>query len=363
MQGPRSPEEHELKKVLQFLNENLRDNTDWNINQEYPTALNTQNLHNMSIIEDDSKIVSHAVIKPIITKTPYAIFRIGAIGSVITDPKYRNQGLSTQNLQNCLAKASGQNCDLVMLWTDQFDFYRRFGFELAGQECSYELTQAFPIENKDARFIKGNRIDPQALLKLYNTHTVNSVRSRDDIQKFLNIPNSNVYTMWSLNNDLLAYAVEGKGADLTNYIHEWGGSVSSLLDLWNFMIRAESKSYRVICPAHALNLRQKLRQYATSEHHGYLGMIRIHEFESIALKIKKAFRAEGLDRLVLEKQHGEVVLGYGTDLYTLNNEVDLVRVLFGPTTTSQLSFMKLETQQILGKILPLPLWVWGWDSI
>lgn len=363
MQGPRSPEANELQDVVNFLNQNLRENISWNINQEYPTALNPQNLHNMSIIEEDNKIVSHAVIKPIITKTPYAIFRIGAIGSVVTDPNYRNKGLSSQNLQNCLSKATAQNCDLVMLWTDQYDFYRRMGFELAGLEYSYELNQPFPIENKEARFVKGTQIDPNAILKIYNQHTVNSVRTTEDISKFFKIPNSNIYTLWSNNNQLLAYSVEGKGADLTNYIHEWGGSVQALMDLWSFMIRTENKSYRIITPQNAINLRKKLMAHCPQEHQGYLGMIRIHDFESIATKVKKAFRAEGLDRLVLEKQNGEVLLGYGTDVYTLNTETDLVRILFGPIHASQLTFMKPETQEQLAKLLPLPLWVWGWDSI
>lgn len=363
MQGPRSPEAHELDQLVQFLSKNLRENTDWQINQEYPTALTPQNLHNMSIIEEDHKIVSHALIKPIITKTPYAIFRLGAIGSVVTDPLHRNKGLSTQNLQNCLAKASAQNCDLVILWTDQYDFYKKFGFELSGFEYTYELNQALPIENKDYKFLKGTQIDPNAMLKVFNQHTVNSVRTADDIQKCLKIPNSNVFTIWNQQNQLMAYAVEGKGADLTNYIHEWGGSVQCLMDLLSYMIQSENKTYTIMTPAHATNLRNKLRMISPVEHKGFLGMIRIHDFESVSNKIKKAFRAEGYDQIVLEKQHGEIVFGYGTDLYTLSSEADLTKMLFGPSQMNELDFMKPETQKILSHLLPLPLWVWGWDSI
>ncbi len=363
MQGPRSPEAHELDKLVQFLNKNLRQNTDWQINQEYPTALTSHNLHNMSIIEDGNEIVSHALIKPIITKTPYAIYRIGAIGSVVTDPNHRNKGLSTQNLQNCLVKATAQNCDFVILWTDQFDYYRKFGFELAGLEFTYEVSQAQPIENKDYKFIKGSQIDPAAMLKVYNQHTVNSVRTVDDIQKCLKIPNSNVFTVWNQNNQLMAYAVEGKGADLTNYIHEWGGSVQCVLDLLSYMIQTENKTYTIMTPAHSINLRNKLKQFCSNEHQGYLGMIRIHDFESVSWKVKKAFKSEGFDQIVLEKKHGEIVFGYGNDLYTLATEADLVQILFGPTNLGQLDFMKKETQNTLGQMLPLPIWVWGWDSI
>lgn len=365
MQGPRSPEAHELDEVVEFLNANLRENSTWTINQEYPTAITLNNIHNMSIItdENDEKIVSHAVIKPIITKTPYAIFRIGAIGSVVTAEAARNQGYSTLNLQNCLAKASAQNCDLVILWTDKFDFYRKFGFELAGFEWTYQISQKRPIQNPELRFVKGVQVDPQAILKTFNQHTVNSVRTVDDVYKYMRIPNSNIYTAWNKQNQLMAYAVEGKGADLQNYIHEWGGQVTSLLDLIQYMIQTENKSYTVMVPAHSVNLRQKLSEVADSAHQGYLGMIRIQDFDSVANKVKRAFRAEGLDLITLEKQHGQIVFGYGSDLYTLDNESDLVQLLFGPLQMEQLGFMKPETQKVLSKMLPLPLWVWGWDSI
>jgi predicted GNAT family N-acyltransferase len=363
MQGPRSPEAHELEKLVQFLDKNLRHDVDWKISQEYPTALTPNNLHNMSIIEENDQIISHALLKPIITKTPHAIFRIGAIGSVVTDPNHRNKGLSTQNLQNCLLKASAQNCDLVILWTDQFEFYKKFGFQLSGLEYTYELSQPMPIENKDYKFIKGSQIDPAAILKVYNQHTVNSVRTVEDIRKCLKIPNSNVYTVWNQHNQIMAYAVEGKGSDLTNYIHEWGGNVQCLMDLFSYMIQSENKKYTIMTPMHSTNLRNKLRMLSPTEHQGYLGMIRIHDFESVSLKVKKAFKSEGLDQIILEKRHGEIVFGYGTDLYTLTSDSDLVQFLFGPTKLDQLDFIKPDTQKILGQLLPLPLWIWGWDSI
>lgn len=105
--NPRSPAPIELNKVIDFLNKNLRLNISWPITKEYPTALSTSNIHNMSIITDDNQeqILAHALLKPFICKTPYTIFKVGAIGSVVTDPAARNQGLSSQNLKNCIAKA------------------------------------------------------------------------------------------------------------------------------------------------------------------------------------------------------------------------------------------------------------------
>lgn len=369
MLKPRSPQQHEFDHVVEFLNHQLRSDSTWPITSEYPTALTPSNIHNMSIITEEGssseqqKILSHALIKPIITKTPYAIYKIGAIGSVVTAPSFRQQGLSTLNMQNCLAKATAQDCDLVILWTDKYEFYQKFGFELAGQENTYIFDTAQAQRTENIRFIKGSQIDPQAILKLYAQHTVGSVRSLDEIQQFLKIPNSQIYTAWSNNNQLLAYAVDGKGADLQTFIHEWGGQVDALIDLISYMVKTENKSYHLMVPKHSKNLRQELDKLNLFYHSGFLGMVRIHNFEAIAAKVKKAFRSEGYEQIILEKRHGQVVFGYGTDLYTLDHEADLAKILFGPTQIEELTFMKPETRQMFSAILPLPLWVWGWDSI
>lgn len=363
MHGPRSPETHEWTQVVDFLNTNLRQNNNWTITSEYPTAFSSNNIHNMSIITEDEKIISHAVLKTLIVKTPYAIFKIGAIGSVFTDPEHRQKGHSRKNIKYCTQLAQKQECDLVILWTDQFEFYRKMGFELAGFDYSYLLENMSPVKNKNLRFVAGNNVDPAALLKLYSQHSVHGVRSLDDFRNYLKIPNSNLFTAWDQNNQLLAYAVEGKGADLINYVHEWAGQVSALLDLFQFIRVQKNNVITVMTPAHATNLRNKLSEVASLSHQGYLGMLKIVNKAALLNKIKKAFRSEGFDKIVLEQQNQHCVLGFGTDLYTLENEADLIQLLFGPLNINTLDFVSHESKQKFASLLPMPLWIWGWDSI
>lgn len=363
MQGPRSPEANELTKLVDFLNNNLRQNNSWPITSEYPTALSASNIHNMSIITEDEKIISHAVLKTLIVKTPHAIFKVGAIGSVVTAPEYRQQGLSRKNIEKCIKMAQNQECDLVILWTDQFDFYRKFGFELAGYDYSYVIDQTLPIEDKTLRFVTGNNVAAEALQKIYSQHTVQALRNTEDFRQFLKIPNSNLYTAWSPQNQLMAYAVEGKGADLVNYVHEWGGKVDALADLFQYIHDQKQSPLTIMTPKHAQNLHRKLDSQNTFKHTGYLGMMKFINLDQTLVKIKKAFRAEGFENIVLEKQGETFLLGFGTDLYTLEKETDLMQLLFGPLETGNLSFMTSEAQDKFSKLLPLPLWIWGWDSI
>lgn len=363
MQGPRSPEAHELSKLVEFLNNNLRENNSWPITSEYPTAISANNIHNMSIITEDEKIISHAVLKTLIVKTPHAIFKVGAIGSVVTAPEYREQGHSRKNIENCIKLAHKQECDLVILWTDQFDYYRKFGFELAGYDYSYVMDQALPIQDKTLRFMTGNNVAPEALQKAYSMHTVQAIRNTEDFRQFLKIPNSNLYTAWSPENKLMAYAVEGKGADLVNYVHEWGGQVDALADLLKHIYSLKQSPLTIMVPQHSQNLHRKLDSLNVFKHVGYLGMMKLINVDQLLTKVKKAFRAEGCENIVLEKQGSAFLLGFGTDLYTLTNEADLLQLLFGPLTSDNLSFMTAEAQEKIGKLLPLPLWIWGWDSI
>ncbi len=363
MQGPRTPNGSELHRVVEFLDNQLRENNTWTIASEYPTALSTANIHNMSIMTDDEKIISHAVLKTFVIKGPHAIFKVGAIGSVVTAPEYRQKGLSTTNIKNCIHLAEKQDCDLVVLWTDQFDFYRKMGFELAGYDYSYVFDNQTDVKNQNLRINVGNNVDPMALSKLYSQHSVHAVRTIEDFRQFLKIPNSNLFTAWDPNNQLLAYAVEGKGIDLVNYIHEWSGQTDALIELFKYIRKQKQQPITIMTPKHSQNLRRRLDEVSEISHQGYLGMMKMVNTESLLNKVKKAFRSEGMEKIIFEKQGNSFLFGYDTDLYTLENESDVLQLIFGPLEVDKIDFISTETKQKLSSLLPLPLWIWGWDSI
>lgn len=364
MEGPRQPKEAELPHVLTFLDKALRSESAWSISAEYPTALTSSNLHNMRIISEEDQVLSHAVMKPMIIKTPQIIFKVGAIGSVVTDDKHRGQGLSTQVIQDCIKLAAEQSCDIVILWTDIFDFYRRIGFELAGSEFSIVIEEEFDTPISNLRFSTDAKVSPEAIHRLYSSHTVNSVRTIEETRKFLSIPKTKVYTAWETNGQLAAYAIEGKGVDLDGYIHEWGGSASKLMALFSFIRTFKKNPYVIICPRHASNLIEQLKKQPITMNEGFLGMIKIVNFDQLSAKIKRAFRAEGIADIVLEKHPNHYLFGIGQDLYTLTNENDLIRFIFGPINYRDFGvFTKEETLQKFEKVLPLDVWIWGWDSI
>ncbi len=276
MEGPRAPSEHELPRVVEFLNKHLRPESAWSITSEYPLALTELNRANIRVILGDNEVLSHAVLKPLYVRGPAGLIKAATIGSVVTSTQHRNQGLSQKILHDCLETSRALSCDIAVLWTNLHDFYRKMGFELAGTEVSIVLEKDLPPITSTHRFMEGAQVSPDALLRLYNSHTVNSLRTADDIQRSLQIPNSRVYTLWDNNNNLLAYAIEGKGADLSGYIHEWGGSVSKIFHLLG-LIRSHSKHERLtlIAPKHSQGLLRRTQELEIPTQDGFLAMIKL----------------------------------------------------------------------------------------
>lgn len=364
MEGPRPLFEHELGDLVRFLSTHLRPTAAWTIADEYPLAIHDSNLNNVRVIKDNDTFLSAAVMKPLIIKSPVGIFKVAAIGSVVTNPLHRNQGFSRQIIDDCINGARAHGCDFAILWTDLFDFYRKLGFELGGTEVSLGMPQNFKCpEIPGLRFVNSTKVDPEAILRLYSQHSAGSVRTADDIRRFLQIPNTKVYTAWDEQNKLQAYAIEGKGVDLGGYIHEWGGGVSKLLPLLKFATQEQKKSLTIITPPHSQNLIRQLKEAGATEHTGVLGMIKVLNPAALLTKVKKYIRSTGVEDVVLEARDGKFYMGYKEEIFTTDSEQDLVRLLFGPLKASDLNAFDKETVEVFERLFPIAMWIWGWDSV
>ncbi len=364
MEGPRPPQPEEMADVISFVDQQLRPQENWSVGEEYPQAFHPNNVKNIRIIRDEKGIQAHALMKYSLTKTPVGLFKAAVIGSVVTAPEARGQGLSRSIIENCLTEAQTQGCDLAILWSDLFDFYQKLGFELAGQEVNLLIEDPWDLPlPPGVRFVKDNKVASEALLKLYTQHRVGCIRTPEDIRNYLRIPNSHLYTLWSANNELLAYAVEGKGADLKDHIHEWGGGVQEIILLLTQVRRSLGRPIRVMAPAHSQNLIRQMVSHGAKTQNGWLGLIKILNLQNILGKVHRYARTLGIADLVLENSSEGYVLGFGENLFQISSEVDLLRLLFGPHKASHFKALDSQTATTLEELLPLPLWFWGWDSV
>ncbi len=363
MSEPRAPRANEYNKIIDFLDNSLRASEPWSISTEYPLALDQKNINNIRIIEEDGKIVSHAVIKILLIKTPIAIFKVAAIGSVVTLPEYRNRGYSSKIIKSCIQLATEQEADIAILWTDIYDFYKKLGFELAGSESALIFHSPFDVEPQNLTFLQTNKVDPQSINKLFSKHSVGTMRNAFDIQTYLKIPKSKLYTAWDHNNQLQAYAVEGRGADLSDYIHEWGGGVSKILSLVSEIRKQKNKTLTLISPSYCTNLIEQATDHGALVNNGFLGMIKIINSRNLFFKIRRYARYLGQEDFILEHNGNEYILGHTGHIFRTTSEKDITQLIFGPQKASELHKFDVETTKILEQTLPIPMWIWGWDSV
>ncbi len=356
MNEPRAPLASEINHVVGFLDKHLRPGHGWSITAEYPHVFQQTNLHNLRIIANQDQVLAHAAIKYLIIKNHLGLFKVAAIGSVVTDPEHRNSGLSQKILESCLQAAEKEGADFAILWTDLYDFYRKFGFELAGTEIGMYID-VLPVPQKPTyRFMKSEKISPEAILRLYSQHTCGTVRAADDVRRFLQIPNSRIYTAWGQQNELVAYAVEGKGADLKGYVHEWGGSVPGLMELFAHVRADHGSAITIIAPVQAQHLIRQMRESGVMCNEGYLGMIKPLSYENLFFKIRRHARNLGIQDFVIEKTESGFLIGTKDDTAAIGSVGELTRLIFGPLDSKRL---KPQFQ----KLFPIPMWVWGWDSV
>lgn len=353
----RSPHVSEITDLVKFLDEQLRPEMPWSIRDEYPAVFADSNRQNLRVITSDGNILAHAAIKYHLIKSVVGVFKVAAIGSVVTSPEHRNQGLSQSILQNCLDSAYADGADFAILWTDLYDFYRKLNFELAGHEISLILEKHLPVElSPGHKVMNTTKVSPENISRLYAQHTLGSIRSSEDIRRYLQIPNTKIYTLWDKDQALKAYAVEGKGADLDSYIHEWGGGVKELIELFAHVRKDQNRTVVVICPASSKNLIQNLRKHDVIYNEGFLGMIKILHHENLFSKVLRYARSLGINDFVLDKVGDEFHIGRGNKVIKTKDVKDLTRLLFGPYDFT-------ENVSILNPVLPIPMWIWGWDSV
>lgn len=364
MEGPRKPNPEELPHLSSFFNQQVPIQGNWSYFDEYPQVFHQRNRDNLRIIVNENEIIAHGATKNTVIKTPFHIFQITVLGSIFTHKDYRHQGHSRKIIESCIEHAKQSGSELMILWTDLVNFYQKFGFELAGTEISAELGDGFNFnEMSPGLQIKKNiKIDPQLILKIYQSHSVFSHRTVEDIKQLMTIPQARIYSAWNAQGVLQAFAVEGKGSDLQGYVHEWGGSVSALMPLFAQMKKDMGK-VMVMCPKHAQNLTRKLESHGAKLHEGVLGMIKIINPKVFTKKIKRASRLKGLSDFVFDYRDGVYYFGRGDDVFQTPDDADIIRLAFGPLKASQIHDFPPQVKEVFEKVFPIPFWIWGWDSI
>ncbi len=108
-----------------------------------------------------------------------------------------------------------------------------------------------------------------------------------------------------------------------------------------------------------------MKSYGYSEIPGYLGMIKILNPSVLLGKVLRAIRHDlAHEDFIFEKRSdGNYYIGNQSNLFKTDSEADIVRLIFGPHKASTIHSFEPQLLELLEKSLPLPMWIWGWDSV
>ncbi|MEK6580311.1 MAG: GNAT family N-acetyltransferase, partial [Bdellovibrionota bacterium] len=171
----------------------------------------------------NQQLVCFAGVRITKIKTQQGLLPIAIVGGVCTHPDWRGKQLASTIVSAAVQWASQQNAALIALWGSEHDLYRRLGFELCGSQVRVPLSglnYTHHAETVQTGFTAGifaaliNRPSGLAL----------SVQDLPWIKA-----HKNVHWFWSGSaNQPTAYAALGKGIDLPDLVHEWGGTAPAL---------------------------------------------------------------------------------------------------------------------------------------
>lgn len=157
--------------------------------------------------------------------------QVALMGAVASLPGCHGRGFATQVFGEALryVEASSQS-DIAVLWGSEVNFYSRFGFQLMGDQIQVPLNSInSPMTPLSGKVELG--WSPkifQWLLKRKNGLAL-SESDYSWVSQHTNV----LWCSWVDQGEIKAYAGIGRGIDLPNMVHEWGGYPCALKALLN----------------------------------------------------------------------------------------------------------------------------------
>ncbi len=199
------------------------------------------------------------------------------IGSVCTDPAHQGKGLAARALEAAEEFARERGAVATLLWADHPGYYCSRGYRAVGAEIDVQLSAALlPRLDQSGSIREASPNDSYMIHALQMASPVRVSRKLPETQALLQIPGSKTL-VWESEGEVRAYASMGKGEDLTNVIHEWGGETEGVLALARAHAEArlsvdpEAQVY-LIAPDAPLEVTQKLVDLGFPTARGVLAM-------------------------------------------------------------------------------------------
>ena len=189
-------------------------------------------------IESGGRIVATASIR-CMEVCPNSSTVIAVLGAVACHPDHRGQGLATRLIQQAMNWARSQKVSLVFLWSSEYAFYEKLGFQPFGIQvrCPLRLLLSAP---ESLTLSPPQRGLNAGILQRLRARDVPWVKDLGEDRFYPAHPHVQWYSLGTP-NQVSAYAAIGRGIDLSEHVHEWGGDPEDLIRLLGWIERENSQ--------------------------------------------------------------------------------------------------------------------------
>src|SRR5947209_7631475 len=145
-----------------------------------PDEISDAELERIRVVIVDGKVVSCLTIIPATIQIGSARVAMGGIGNVSTLPEAQNRGYATALIKDTLQVLRAWGLCTSVLFPFSFTFYRKFGYELGGNQCQYwSRPRNIPAFAERSHCREVSLEDIPAFATLYAQH--NSIRDRKSV--------------------------------------------------------------------------------------------------------------------------------------------------------------------------------------
>ncbi len=176
---------------------------------------------------DGDRLVSHCATKTVLAHGLTGPFRCALLGSVATTPERRGEGLAGAVLEAAIAALTPE-VEHILLWAERPDLYARHGFVPTTPETMLAIARRPRPRMDGVRLAEIG--DHDAIHNLHVAKPWRIERTRQTMSGLLTTPGMTTVVL-ERDGAVIAYACTGKGADLQNTWHEFGGDDDDIAHL------------------------------------------------------------------------------------------------------------------------------------
>ncbi len=238
---------------------------------DFAPSFQSENLKNGRLLFVGDDLVSTGISCLKSAQTPTGSLKIAVIGAIATAPAWRKKGYSKRILEWLIGEAEASGVDGCLLWSDTPEFYARFGFQPVGHQLLYPLKDfKVPVPGED---LKLEPVwSPDEVLPLYEQHKSRVLRTAGDWNDLERITSCMRFQARDNTGVVQAYAGVGRGKDMVNVIHEWGGTAHGLFLVLQRFLEAEKKLFWLSHPVLDDPVRTHLEQQGIKPATGAMGL-------------------------------------------------------------------------------------------